>query len=250
MDPLAIVAIGAALLVGALGQRIVGMGFGLIAMPVLVLTLGPLPAVVAVNAFGAMSTVLVMTRTWGLIDWRRLWWMLVPAVAGAIAGILLARGASSDLLKAIVGALIVVAILLTLVRRRDARPIDGPGVLGGGGLVVGALTGSLGVGAPVLGILGLVTQWEPRAFGATLQPFFCALSTVVVAAKVAIDPHDAPPWPWWGWLLAAVPLVVGFVVGDRVAAHVPTAAIRCGILAISLAGSVIVLVSGVAGMLA
>ncbi|MER7795741.1 sulfite exporter TauE/SafE family protein [Microbacterium sp. NPDC096154] len=243
-------AICLASLIGAVGQRALGMGFGLVTVPVLVLVVGPLPAVTAVNALGAVTSVIVLAQVWRLVDWRRLVWLLLPALLGVIPGILLARTADDAVLKTVVGVLILLGLALTLWLRRAERPLPGDMPVAVTGAVAGVLNGSVGVGAPILGIYGALGDWPQRAYAAALQPFFFVLSVTTVVAKGLLDPAGALPWSWWQWLLVCATLVVGVLLGHRIAAHLPERTARTIILLISLAGGVSVLWSGIAGLLA
>jgi uncharacterized membrane protein YfcA len=249
MELLGFVAICVAVFVGAVGQRALGMGFGLVAMPVLVLALGPLPAVVAVNVLGATTAGIVIAQVWRLIQWRRLVWLLVPALLGVAPGILLARAADEAALKTLVGVLILVGVGVTLGLRRAERPLTGDLPVAVTGAVAGVLNSSVGVGAPAVGIYGAVGDWPQRSFAASLQPFYFTLSVVTVALKAWLNPAGAPSWSWGHWAIVIVPLIAGVLVGDRVAHRLPERTARGIILLISLLGGVSVLWSGVAGLL-
>ena len=234
--------------VGAVGQRSLGMGFGLVTVPVLVLVVGPLPAVTAANALGAITSAVALAQVWRLVQWRRLLWLLLPALAAVFPGILLARSADDAVLKTVAGTLILVGIGLTLRVRRAQRPVVGDVPVAATGAVAGLLNGSVGVGAPVLGVYAALGDWSQRAYAAALQPFFFVLSVTTVAAKGVLDPAGAVPWPWWAWPIVGGTVVVGVLVGHRVAALLPERTARAIILLISLIGGVSVLWSGVAGL--
>lgn len=246
-DVVGFAAICAVGFVAAVGQRALGMGFGLVLMPVLVL--GPLPAVVAVNALGAVTSGIVITQVWRLISWRRLLWLLVPALAGVVPGVLLARAADEALLKVAVGALILIGVGVTVWLRRTARPLTGDVPVAVTGGFAGLLNASVGVGAPALGIYGALGDWPQRAYAAALQPFFLVLSVVTVIVKSVVDPAGAPAWTWWMWVLVVIPLVAGVLAGRPVAARLPERTARTAILLISVLGGVSVLWSGIASAL-
>lgn len=249
MELLGFAAICVAALVGAVGQRALGMGFGLVAMPALVLVLGPLPAVTAINALGVVTSVLVLAQVWRHVDRRRLLRLVIPALVGVAPGILLARVADSDILELVIGALILVGVALTLWMRRAARPLTGDGPVVATGAIAGLLNGSVGVGAPALGLYGTLGDWPQRSYAASLQPFFVALSVTTVVLKSVLDPASAILWSWWQWVLVLVPVAIGVLVGHRIAAHLPERAARTAILLISFLGGVSVLWSGITGLI-
>ncbi|MEL5989949.1 sulfite exporter TauE/SafE family protein [Microbacterium phosphatis] len=250
MPELGFLAVCAAALVGALGQRALGMGFGLVAMPVLVLVVGPLPAVTAMTAMGVVASLLVLAEVWPLVSWRRLPWLLVPALAGVVPGILLARLADDGLLKTVMGAIILVGVGLSAWLHRAARPLTGNVPVAVTGAIAGVLNGSVGVAAPAVGIYGALGDWPQRAYAAALQPFFLVMSGATLLAKGVLDPAGTPPWPWWRWLILCGVIIAGVLVGARVASRLPERAARRGILVLSFLGGVAVLWAGVAGLTA
>lgn len=248
MEPIGFALICVAALVGAIGQRALGMGFGLVAMPALVLVLGPLAAVTAINALGIVTSALVLAQVWRDVEWRRLLWLLIPALLGVVPGILLARVADSDALKTIIGALILAGVALTLWMRGTERALAGDSPVAATGGIAGLLNGSVGVGAPALGLYGALGDWGQRSYAATLQPFFVALSATTVAMKALFDPASTLSWSWWEWALVVVPVVLGVLVGHRIASRLPERAARAGILLISSLGGASVLGAGIAGL--
>lgn len=250
MIELGFVAVCAAALVGSIGQRALGMGFGLVAMPVLVLVIGPLPAVTAMNAMGVLTSLLVLAQVWRLVDWRRLMWLLIPALAGVVPGILLARLADDALLKTVMGAVILIGVALSAWLHRAARPLTGNVPVAVTGVVSGVLNGSVGVAAPAVGIYGAIGDWPQRAYAAALQPFFVVMSAATVLAKGLLDPAGGVPWAWWAWSVLAAVIIAGVLLGARVARRLPERGARAGILVLSFLGGVSVLWAGVAGLLA
>ncbi|MBO3662510.1 sulfite exporter TauE/SafE family protein [Microbacterium stercoris] len=243
-------AICAVTLVGAMGQRALGMGFGLVAMPVLVLVLGPLPAVTAMNAMGAVASLLVLAQVWRLVHWRRLIWLLLPALLGVVPGILLARLVDEALLKAVMGAMILIGVGLSAWLHRTAEPIAGNAPVAVTGLIAGVLNGSVGLAAPAVGIYGALGDWPQRAYAAALQPFFLIMSATTVVATGLLDPSATLAWTWWMWLILGSVIVAGVLVGARIASRLPERAARRSILVLSFLGGVSVLWSGLAGLLA
>ncbi|GAA2172011.1 TSUP family transporter [Agrococcus versicolor] len=237
-----------ALAVGAIAQRTVGMGFGLVVTPTMVLAVGPLEAVLVVNVFGVVACAMIIGRVWRDIDWRGLAWLVVPAIALTIPGILLARAADADVLKIAVGVLALVGVAVSAGFTRSERSFDGPGLRVPTGALVGVLNSSVGLGAPVIGMFAILSRWEHRVFAATMQPFWILLSLSTVVSRQLVAPGGAPPWQWWMWLLAVAPILVGVVAGDRIAARIDQAVARRAVIVFSLLSGIAVLVTGIVGL--
>ncbi|SDR77148.1 sulfite exporter TauE/SafE family protein [Agrococcus carbonis] len=244
MDLLSFVVALVAVLIGAAGQRMIGMGWGLVVTPAVALVAGPLAAVLVVNLYGAIACLVILPRVWHDIDWRRLLWLLVPAVALMIPGLLLAKALDTDLLRVVVGVIAVAGVLVTMLITRSARRVDGPGVRIAAGSAIGVLNASVGMGAPIVGLYSLVSHWHDRTFVATMQPFWALVSGIIVAVRPFVAPEGAPDWPLWAWLVVAVPVVAGVLLGDRLAHLVNREVVRWAIIGLSIAGGIALIVTG------
>ena len=80
----------ASILVGAIAQRIAGLGFALLIAPFLVIILGPHEGVLLVNLCGVVSSAIIVGRVWKDIDWSMFRWLVVPSLFGSIPGSFLA----------------------------------------------------------------------------------------------------------------------------------------------------------------
>lgn len=249
MDLLSLVVAAVAVFIGAAGQRMIGMGWGLVVTPAVALVAGPLAAVLVVNLYGALACLVILPNVWRDIDWRRLAWLAIPAVAMMVPGLLLARGADTDALRVVVGVVAVVGVVVSVAFTSSARALDGPPLRVAAGATIGVLNASVGMGAPALGIYTLLSGWQDRTFVATMQPFWVIVSGVIVAIRPFVAPEGAPDWPWWGWALIVVPVVAGVLLGNRLAHLVNRAVVKWSIIGLSLAGGVALIVTGSAALL-
>jgi uncharacterized membrane protein YfcA len=244
MDLASLVITCVAVLIGAAAQRMIGMGWGLVVTPVVALVAGPLAAVLVVNLYGALACLIILPRVWADIDWRRLSWLMVPAIALMVPGLLLAKGLDTDVLRIAVGIVAVVGVIVSGVFTSTARTIDGPVLRVAAGSTIGLLNASVGMGAPAVGVYSLVSGWQDRTFVASMQPFWAIVSGVIVAVRPFVAPEGAPDWPWWGWLLAVVPVVAGVLLGDRFAHRVDRTVVKWAVIVCSLAGGISLVVAG------
>lgn len=249
MDLLSFVVALVAVLIGAAGQRMIGMGWGLVVTPAVALVAGPLAAVLVVNLYGALACLIILPRVWHDIDWKRLLWLLVPAIALMVPGLLLARALDTDLLRVIVGLIAVVGVVVSVAVTRTARRLDGAGVRIAAGSTIGLLNASVGMGAPIVGLYSLVSHWHDKTFVATMQPFWALVSGMIVAIRPFVAPEGAPEWPLWAWLVLGVPVVAGVLLGDRLAHLVNRAVVRWAIILLSVLGGLALIVTGAIALL-
>lgn len=249
MDLLSFVVALVAVLVGAAGQRMIGMGWGLVVTPAVALVAGPLAAVLVVNLYGALACVIILPSVWREIDWRRLLWLAVPAVALMVPGLLLAKGLETDVLRLAVGVIAVVGVVIAVAFTTAARSHDGPVLRVASGATIGLLNASVGMGAPALGVYTLLSGWHDRTFVATMQPFWVIVSGMIVAVRPFVAPEGSPDWPLWAWLVLCIPVAAGVLLGNRLAHLVNRTVVRWSIISLSVLGGLALIVTGTLGLL-
>ena len=113
-----------AALAGASCQAATGFGFALVLSPALFAVLEPTEAVATLLALGFALSVLVLIEDGGHADWRRLAPMLIAALPGMVAGLVLLAALSKQALQIAVGVAVICAAALQLSARRtrDGRP--------------------------------------------------------------------------------------------------------------------------------
>lgn len=249
MDVLSFAVALVAVLVGAVGQRMIGMGWGLVVTPAIALVAGPLAAVLVVNLYGAIACIVILPKVWRDVDWRRLLWIAIPALALMMPGLLLAKDLDSDLLRVVVGVIAIVGVLISVAFTSAARTHDGPALRVATGTAIGLLNSSVGMGAPAVGVYSLVSGWQDRTFVATMQPFWVLISGAIVVVRPFVAPEGSPDWPLWAWIVLAVPVVAGVLLGNRLAHLVNRTVVRSTIIALSVLGGATLIVTGTMGLL-
>jgi uncharacterized membrane protein YfcA len=243
-DPGGLILLGVALstFVGAIAQRATGMGFALLSAPFLVLVLGPLEGILAVNAAGCVASSLILARVWRDVEWSRAK-VLVPmgalgVVPGAVAVALLPEAP----LTIVVALLVILGLGATMSMR--GRTVPPSAALGAaGGLASGFMNVTAGVGGPGVVVYARATGWEHHRFAATVQLHGLVLGIVSLLAKGAL-PSLAPS----GWAALLLSLLVGLVVGDRLARRVDGSSLLRSVLVIAMIGAVLALARGVAAL--
>ncbi|WP_217552262.1 sulfite exporter TauE/SafE family protein [Streptomyces sp. GbtcB6] len=224
-------------LLGASVQWLTGMGFALVAVPALILLLGPAEGVALANcAAGAISVV-------GLAGgWRRVRpAAMVPLCAAAActvpAGTWLTRRLPAPLLLLTMGALVTAAVLLVM---RGARL---PALRGrGGALTAGAVGGFMnsaaGVGGPPISLYALNAGWTVREFVPNAQFYG------VIVNAFSVTANGVPDLSGTEWAAVGAAMVVGGLIGRAVGDHLPERHARRVVLLLALTGGVTAVAKG------
>lgn len=235
---LTVLGVAAVVLAAALLQSVSGFGFALISVPLLAMLIGAKDAVAAASLFSLSSSFVQFGRTRQSVRWPVVGRLTAGAMAGMPLGLVILLAVDEQVLRGMIAVtvLVMVAVLATGVRPR------GEGVLldVGAGFVSGVLNTSVSTNAPL--VLALQTRdFQPPEFRATISATYAASSIVGVALFAASGRYTADA-------LAAsavgIPtLVIGWVVGARVARHFPPRRFRSLVLGLLVATSVSALVS-------
>ncbi|MFE6974255.1 sulfite exporter TauE/SafE family protein [Streptomyces sp. NPDC057682] len=215
----------AAVALGAFAQASTGMGFSLVAAPVLIAAFGPHRGVPMVLVLAVGASLLPLSRDWRHARPRDAGRLLLPAVLGTPVAAWLLGAMDTRVLAAAAGCgvLVGVALLGRGVRSSFLNTPAGAWLtgLGSAGLnVIG------GVGGPPVGLYAANAGWPARETRATLHTFFL-VQNLVTAAVLGFA---LPPWP------AVAALAAGAAAGMVSAPRLPATATRVGVLAVSCAG--------------
>jgi hypothetical protein len=172
---------------GAAIQSASGMGFALVLSPALFAVMDPEEAVTAVLLLGAALCVLVLIESRRVATYG-LGRLLVPAVPGLLAGVVVLAVLSKQALQVGVGVAVVAAAAWQLRHRAAVRiPATAAGFLSG------VLTTSISVNGPPLA-LWLESQAVPPArFRTTLAAAFLILDIAgiaLIASREGVDVID------------------------------------------------------------
>lgn len=231
-------ALAGIVLAGSTMQRMTGMGFALVAVPALVLLIGPAEGVALSNcAAGAISAV-------GLIDtWRKVrLTAMAPLVAAAActvpAGAWALGHVPEPALLTGMGLLVTAAVAVI------GSGVRVPALRGRGGAVTagaasGFMNASAGVGGPAVSLYAVNAEWSVAEFVPNAQFYGLVVNVLSLAAKGA--PQLAAPV----WALAGAGMAVGTLAGRVLADRVPERWARLTILLLALAGGLTTLGKGI-----
>lgn len=228
-----------AVLLGAALQRVTGVGFALVAAPLLVVLLGPFDGVLVVNLLGTVTASLIFLRVRREVEYKRVLWLLAPALAATIPGAWVARHAHPAVLSLVIALLVLMALAGSLLVRRT-RLFSGRGGALAGGLTSGFMNVTAGVGGPAIAAYAVASRWPHPAFAASVQLYFMVLGAGSILAKFSFPVLESTQWI--GMLSG---LVAGIVIGDCLARWIPAIAARRAAIVLAVAGALAVLAKGV-----
>jgi uncharacterized membrane protein YfcA len=237
-----IIAQALAVFVGAGVQRVSGIGFALIASPLLVLLMGPYQGVDLANLLALIVATATLATTWRNVDRRRVWTLVPAGLLGVIPGVLVARAMPTDLLQVLVGSLILLGMGLVMFTSR-VRFGAVPGTNLATGLASGFMTATAGVGGPALTVYAVATDWEQSAFAATAQVSFVFQSTLSIALK------GLPELSFDKTALFVLIVAAGLGGGHLLAGRVGDAVVRRLVTWLALLGAAGAVVKGILGLL-
>lgn len=235
--------------VGAAAQRMAGLGFALLVSPLMTLLLGGHAGVLLVNILGVVSSVLILPRVWRSVDWSMFRWLGAFAIVGSVTGAWLAQLLSPDVMAVSVGAIVLLALSLSLVFTSERITTEPRWPRAATGLLSGLTNALAGVGGPAVSAYAVLTRWPQVSFAATLQPYFIVTGAASVAAKLALNPTGLPATDWWFWLIMFAAILVGIAAGERLLRLVSPAQVRRFVIILACAGAAASLVRGVIGLL-
>lgn len=233
-----------AVVAGALAQRLAGLGFGLLVSPVLVVLLGPFDGVMIINLCGAASSLLILSRVWRHVQWRRYFGLALAAVAGVLPGAWLASNVPAAPLEICIGVLLITALVASQRLTRSSWRASGPVPMVSLGFSSGLMNAAAGVGGPAITAYAIATRWEQKSFSATLQPYFVTTGLTSLVSKYLLSGGHLPGLDGWQWLSILAAMVAGIVAGDLLSGKVKPASVRWIVVAIAYVGAVSTLTKG------
>jgi uncharacterized membrane protein YfcA len=157
-----------------------GFGEALVSVPLLALFMPinvatPLAVLLSITVAG-----IILVQDWRKVHARSAWLLILSTLFGIPLGLLLLRTAPEQIVKAILGAVIIGFSIYSLIGQRQLElKSDRPAWVFG--FVAGILGGAYGMNGPPLVIYGSLRRWSPEHFRATLQGYFLVASLVGMA---------------------------------------------------------------------
>lgn len=233
--------LGGVVLLGASVQRLTGLGFALVAVPALVLLIGPSDGVALANCAAGVICLVGLTSGWHLVRLRA----MVPLILASACTVPLGTWFSNHLpepaLLITMGALVTVAVLVIM---RGVRVPSLSGLKGalGAGAAGGFMNASAGLGGPPVSLYAVNAGWTIREFVPN------ALFYGVVVNIFSVATNGVPHLSGTIWAAALGGLVGGAVIGKALSGRVPEHRARQLVLLLALVGGLSTLVKGALGV--
>ncbi|MFI9366652.1 TSUP family transporter [Kitasatospora sp. NPDC053057] len=233
--------LGLVVLLGGTVQWLAGIGFALVAAPVLVLLLGPHGGVTLANLASLAISAVGLAGSWRRVRPGAMLPLMAAAACTVPAGAWVAATVPTSRLLVGIGVLVTAAALLVI---RGVRAAALRGV--GGAVVAGATSGLMnsaaGVGGPAVSLYAVNSGWTAQEFVPNAQLYGVVVNAFSLATK-GLPELTAPAW---GLVTAA--LAGGAVAGRLLAARMPERRARTVVLGLALAGGLSTFVKGVSGL--
>ena len=190
----------------------VGFGFALAGVPLLSLILPPVEIVPAVAAIGIPAGLLLIGKIGRAADWRSTGHLTVGAIVGLPPGIWALATLPSNVMRAIIGAIVLVSVFLLWrgFRFRRTPPVH---ARMGAGFLSGMINGATTMGGPPVIIYYLAMPGEVAIGRASILAYFFFLSIATTAstwfAGLLTERAIA-------WMILMLPcFFIGSLIGDR-----------------------------------
>ena len=169
-----------ALFAATLVHATLGFGTGLVAMPLLAMTVGVRLATPLVGLVVLTNVAMLLVRTWRSVDVSVAWRLMLSSSAGIPVGVLTVRFAPEHTVKTILGLLLIAFGLYSLTRF-TLPTIKRQIWLYVFGFISGVLGGAYNTNAPPVVMYGAMHQWPVERFQATLQGYFLPTAVLICA---------------------------------------------------------------------
>ncbi|MDT0401794.1 sulfite exporter TauE/SafE family protein [Streptomyces edwardsiae] len=272
----------AVVLVGAVSQRMTGLGFALIAAPLLTLMSGPYQGIVLANLLALLVAGSVLAVSWREVEPRRAAALVPFGLLGVLPGVWVARTLSAGPLQTVIGLLTLLGLagaIWRVVRNSRADRVAGRDRTTGGGRAEGFGTGRPVPGEPaaahgpksapcgdpsphpaLTSLAGAASGFMTATAGvggpaltvyalatAWRQAGFAATAQLNFAGQAALalvlkDGQELPDPVECAVLLAAVG--IGLALGHVLAGRVPDKAAHRAVIVIAVAGALATTVKG------
>lgn len=212
-------------------QSMAGFGAGMIAMPLLVQTIGlplaaPMFVLTALIAKGIM-----ITRYWSAFSLDAIWRLIIASIVGIPLGITFARRIPERMMLILLGLIVVSYALYSLIGPRMVQLRDQRWGFGFG-LVTGLLAGAYNTGGPPLIIYGTSQSWEPAEFKGNLQVAY--LTSTFALLFFYVGRGDVTGDVMRYFLLTIPAVLVGMAVGFSLERFVSPVVFRKSVLILLL----------------
>lgn len=233
--------LGGIVVLAASVQWLAGMGFALIAVPALVLILGPAQGVVLANCGTGVISLVGLAAGWRQVRIGAMTPLVLASACTVPAGSWVAARLPAPVLLSGVGILVTAAVGFVMGGLRIPALIGTRGAVAAGA-VGGFMNSAAGVGGPPYSLYAVNAGWSAREFVPNAQFYGIVVNSFSVAA------NGVPRLSGTAWSVTVSAMVAGALIGGMLARRIPEQGVRRLVLTLALAGGVSVLAKGLQGM--
>jgi len=222
-------------------QGLAGLGIGLVSLAFLPFLMSPQHAIVLITLYAGVFIVIIF------IPLRRDFTLhgMIELVAGTIlatpVGIWLLTGLPPDLLKRLIGLVLLLIVALEWLGLYPER-LRGRGWGFGAGVAAGILGGAIGTPGPPVILYAAAQDWSPRTVKANIQAFLMINQAVILIGYWWAGLLDRKVWRLTG--LFAAPAVIGLVAGMLLFNRLDRERFRRVVFAVLLVSGLVLLIRG------
>ena len=229
----------AAMFFGAVVLGTISFGLGTVAMPFLLLVLMPRDAVVIVTAMIILTTGLTVAQTWRHLRLRETWPFVVAGLPPVPIAVLALHEFNPTALRVVIAVVVLAAGVMSLfsirlpgARRRWMAPLVG-------GSTTFMVT-TFAVGAPLAALYAIEQDWSRDTIRATLALYFLLAAILGMILFAVSGLVNAGVVQNIG--LLAIAVLAGSGVAAVIASRIRLRIFRYVVVAVTVAGSVSLLV--------
>jgi uncharacterized membrane protein YfcA len=195
-----------------------GFGDALIAMPLLAMIIGMQAATPLVAMVASTIAFTILLRAWRQVNIQAAWRLVISTIVGIPIGLFFLKSAPEHIAKMVLGAVLVGFGLYNLIAPRlPALKSERWSYVFG--LAAGILGGAYNTNGPPVVIYGVLREWDPERFRATLQGYFLPTGMTILIGHALAGLWTAEVLKLYAFCL---PLVIGAVlVGGWVNRRLP-----------------------------
>lgn len=239
LSPISVSVSVAAMFLGGAAAGAAGFGMGMVALPFMLLVLDPVTAVLALNTTQVLLFLMILRHTRSQVQTREAKPMALLGVAGAAVGVFTLTASAEAAIRLTAVSLVLVLSVMTAAAptlRFQVPSRVGPPL----GFAAAVLLGAMAIGGPVMALYALGRGWAKNSVRGTLAFYFLAVTAVLAVGYAAAELYSAERWVFIG--IAQGPVLVGALVGTRLAQFMSEHIFRKSVLALIIASSLAVLV--------
>jgi len=222
-------------------QGLAGFGIGLVSLAFLPFLMSPQHAIVLITIYAAVFIVIIFIPLRRDFTMQGMTELMAGTILATPAGVWLLAALSPDLLKRLIGLVLLAIVALEWLGLYPER-LRGRGWGFGAGLVAGVLGGAIGTPGPPVILYAAAQDWSTRTVKANIQAFLIVNQAVILVGYWWAGLLDREVWRLT-WLYA-VPAVIGLVAGMFLFTRLDRARFRQVVFAVLFISGLVLLIRG------